>query len=87
MPNDNGGARCTIMLFSDFLPGDEDNGQLGRWTKQQCGNRYKYVCQVEPANFANNCLGDYEYSAEANKCYKFKWNNDDWREARVLTAI
>ena len=41
MPNDNDGARCTIMLFSDFLPGDEDNGQLGRWTKQQCGNRYK----------------------------------------------
>ena len=28
------------------------------------------------------CLEDkYEYSKETNKCYRFKWNKDDWREA------
>ena len=81
MPTDNNGARCTFMLFSDFLPGDEDNGQLGKWNKGICGNNYKFVCQVEESNFSKNCPSEYEYSKETNKCYRFKWNKDDWREA------
>ena len=80
MPNDNNGARCTFMLFSDHLPGDDDNGQLGRWTKGSCATRYKFVCQVEPSKFAPKCYGEYEFSEAANKCYRFKWATDDWRE-------
>ena len=80
MPNDNNGARCTFMLFSDHLPGDDDNGQLGRWTKGSCATRYKFVCQVEPSKFAPKCYGEYEFAEGANKCYRFKWATDDWRE-------
>ena len=45
MPNDNDGARCTYMLFSDHLPGDDENGQLGRWVKGNCSNANKFICQ------------------------------------------
>ena len=57
MPTDNNGARCTFMLFSDHLPGDEDNGQLGKWTKGICGTQYKFMCKTQAQNVPNQCGG------------------------------
>ena len=81
MPTDNNGARCTFMLFSDHLPGDEDNGQLGKWTKGVCGNQYKFVCKALAINVPNKCGGDdYSYWKEADKCYRLQNVVNEWHE-------
>ena len=80
MPSDNNGARCTFMLFSDHLPGDEENGQFGKWTKGICGNKYKFVCKTLAENVPYKCDNGFTYMAEADKCYRFQNVKNDWHE-------
>ena len=81
MPTDNNGARCTFMLFSDHLPGDEDNGQLGKWTKGICGNKYKFVCKTLAKNVPAKCTDNYTYMPEVDKCYQIHVAKNEWHEA------
>ena len=79
MPTDSNGARCTFMLFSDHLPGDDDNGQLGKWTKGVCSNSNKFICQTEQV--PNKCPTGYNYVQDIDKCYKMVYARKMWHEA------
>ena len=67
------------MLFSDHLPGDDDNGQLGKWTKGVCSARNKFVCQTDQA--PNKCPAGYNYIAQLEKCYHVTYSKKMWHEA------
>lgn len=87
MPNDNDNARCTYMLFSDHLPGDDDNGQLGRWVKGKCTNAYKFVCKTLLSNFPDQCSDNFVYKKEADKCYKVGNSKNSWSDTELKVSF
>ena len=69
-------------LFSDHLPGGNDYGQLGKWTKGICGTEYKFICSraLGAALDINKCPDGENWWSVGQKCYRINAEKHDWHE-------
>ena len=66
--------------FSDHLPGGDEYGQLGKWTKGICGTKYKFICSRELGSTVNKCPSGNDWWSVGQKCYRINPEKHDWHE-------